>query len=678
MRNTVKKPPEYIRCAMEVLAMPDIRARDDFTALKKGLPVLAAKLFQSNVAVTTEILLDAAHRGSESVKNTARDLTIEAERNYSKTRDDLRRSENQKSLEPIDLETADIDDLWKYVEACGDLAAFKKLENRDPEHAPIVRKTLLYKCARHGYIQTFNYLMGSFQRSAEIDQEIMSRAAMAGQLDIIKIFHGMAKHMPKTDQKALRLASGEGHLNVVKYLVNRGVNIHADNGAALDSAVCGGHLDVIKHLQEQGAEIHQNNYEGFRQAAMSNHFEILKYFVEQGADIHADSNSAISNADMALGIQIIDYLAEKGADTSWMNEAQSQKLSQYRDFRKISGGLPPICYADVDPYLFRGANVQKCYAVLSDGLRQEGYATIHGSKMAFQAAVLFGDDQIALRYLEKFGTAGKQPLHDVIYMIDFPKGEKLDTIEWDAWRGAIMAHGPKMAQFFKFADKVSPVRSACGKNWSYYETLDAVAVHGYARADEHPELAALFMRLAMDEGDFEDALSLTKAFNCKARKTDIPDISFDLPNGHKYMRLPQGDIRGLVLGKFTDCCQSLNGAGDTCARHGFISNDSGFYVVLDKKGEIIGQSWAWLSHDNIMVLDSLETLGQRIDAREWTDVVQTLAKEVEKSAPNIAGLHVGQGGKTPKMNFGEHSVKPKSYLGYRDSHTQYQVWKRKV
>ena len=98
--------------------------------------------------------------------------------------------------------------------------------------------------------------------------------------------------------------------------------------------------------------------------------------------------------------------------------------------------------------------------------------------------------------------------------------------------------------------------------------------------------------------------------------------------------------------------------------------------MLDKNDEIIGQSWAWLGRKGELVLDSLETLGTRINAEQWTNIAESFAQAIATSAPEINALHIGQGGETPDLKYEEKTAKPKDYKGYRDSKNQYRVWKR--
>ena len=514
MGKPQKQIPEFIQTAQAVLAQSDISARDDIDALKKGLPVLAAKMHQAGEDVTMESLTAAAQQGADFVRDLAERVTA----GYN------------------------------------------------------LHKALTYE----------NIVQG----------------------------------LPKPPAETIHGSAVTGDLETLRQLHQQGGDIRAENDVAVRWAAYKGHLAVMQYLQQQGADM----------------------------DLFSD----------------------------WTKK-QYQK---YLGWSKSAGVPAPSGCLDFPPELFRDKNVQDCFQILAKALRSEGYSNGFDHKIAFPAAVLFGDDQTALRYLKAHGTAGKQPLHDVIYQLQFRKNPLDPNINWNAWRGAVSAHGPKMAKLFKFADKVTPVRSACGKNWLYHETLKEVAKHAYDKAAEHPELSALFLTYAMDNKDFNDALELVKKRENKAIKSNIPDIAFKMPNGLTYRKLADGDLRGLVLGEITDCCQTINNHGDKCVRHGFASENGGFYVVEDKKGEIIGQSWAWLGENDELVLDSLETLGKRISADEWKNLAEEFASHLEKSAPKVTALHIGAGGKTPRLEFNKSAAQPKDHKGYRDSKNQYRVWRR--
>ncbi len=78
--------------------------------------------------------------------------------------------------------------------------------------------------------------------------------------------------------------------------------------------------------------------------------------------------------------------------------------------------------------------------------------------------------------------------------------------------------------------------------------------------------------------------------------------------------IPRNDPRGLFLGQHTDCCQHVDHeSGRDCAWYGQESPKSGFFIVEDAQGNVIAQSWAWLSDNGGLCFDSIEAkeLGTR-------------------------------------------------------------------
>ena len=212
------------------------------------------------------------------------------------------------------------------------------------------------------------------------------------------------------------------------------------------------------------------------------------------------------------------------------------------------------------------------------------------------------------------------------------------------------------------------------------KTREKVAQFAYEKAAENPALALLCLEHAVDEEDFDEALELSK----KAPVVkNIPDIviegeKFDMP-GAKFHRLAADDIRGLFLGEMTDCCQSISSVGHECAAHGFTSEDSGFYVVQNAKGRVVGQTWAWRGEKGELVFDSLETLGENVKPEQWYKLTRAFRKALGKKPNGVTALHVGEGGATPKsltdaFNHASKPAIPLGYNGYRDSHDQVVVW----
>lgn len=96
----------------------------------------------------------------------------------------------------------------------------------------------------------------------------------------------------------------------------------------------------------------------------------------------------------------------------------------------------------------------------------------------------------------------------------------------------------------------------------------------------------------------------------KLKSESIPYAEHSIKD-YKIFKLDRDDPRGLFLGEYTDCCQSINGIGKYCAWHGATDKDGGF-IVVTKSNNIIAQSWIWRVGDSI-VIDNIEILGNGYD-----------------------------------------------------------------
>jgi hypothetical protein len=340
---------------------------------------------------------------------------------------------------------------------------------------------------------------------------------------------------------------------------------------------------------------------------------------------------------------------------------------------------PPQHLHNQNPAFFK----KSVYEAILPLLRHEGYTGKEGARMAFAASALFQSENRVLEYLERWGKAGNQRLHDLVYMIKLPKDGNPNLKDWG---DAVLKCGPAMARLVKFADKLpSPLKSSDGKTWSSANTRAKCATFAFNKAAEHPQLAALCFKHELDEEDFEEALEIVK--KGPSKKKNLPAITldgkaFDMEGG-KFYQLPANDIRGLLLGEETDCCQSVNNHGHDCAEYGYRSKNGAFYVVENAKGKIIGQTFAWRGENNEMCFDTLETLGKNVTDQQWQKILKAAGDDLSKRADHkITRLTVGMGGGTPdalKKAFKSASspATPKDYSGYRESKSQIVVWKRK-
>lgn len=103
--------------------------------------------------------------------------------------------------------------------------------------------------------------------------------------------------------------------------------------------------------------------------------------------------------------------------------------------------------------------------------------------------------------------------------------------------------------------------------------------------------------------DVEKRLNMA-GFSWKNLRLDLPmtEVSHE---GTTVRMLEQQDTTALMLGKLTNCCQRLNGAGESCMFEGIVNPNSGF-LVIESAGQILAQAWVWESKEGQLILDNLE------------------------------------------------------------------------
>ena len=73
---------------------------------------------------------------------------------------------------------------------------------------------------------------------------------------------------------------------------------------------------------------------------------------------------------------------------------------------------------------------------------------------------------------------------------------------------------------------------------------------------------------------------------------------------YEYEVLQKNDIRGLIVGNLSQCCQRIGGIGNDCVYYGARNEDSTFFAVM-KNGTLVAQSWIWHKNGQI-TFDSIE------------------------------------------------------------------------
>lgn len=142
--------------------------------------------------------------------------------------------------------------------------------------------------------------------------------------------------------------------------------------------------------------------------------------------------------------------------------------------------------------------------------------------------------------------------------------------------------------------------------------------------------------------------------------------------------IPRSDARGLFLGIHSDCCQHPEGAGRTCATYGQRSINSGFFVVEDRKKNVVAQSWAWISSDGGLCFDSVEGKGLSATHPLMPAIAAIYKQAARDLSSAFSKITVGSGGRL-NIRHVDGSLReadtglrlPKSYReGYSDSDQQ--------
>ncbi|MDD2469846.1 MAG: leucine-rich repeat domain-containing protein, partial [Bacilli bacterium] len=92
------------------------------------------------------------------------------------------------------------------------------------------------------------------------------------------------------------------------------------------------------------------------------------------------------------------------------------------------------------------------------------------------------------------------------------------------------------------------------------------------------------------------------------KKSSIPNTKVILDNGYLGEFLRLDDINNLLAGEKTLCCQRYEGGrgvGRTSMEHASFSEHGRIFLVRNKEGEILGQSWVWFNN-NTLCFDNFE------------------------------------------------------------------------
>ena len=169
-------------------------------------------------------------------------------------------------------------------------------------------------------------------------------------------------------------------------------------------------------------------------------------------------------------------------------------------------------------------------------------------------------------------------------------------------------------------------------------------VYKKARSQELAMEAALWGVKSRDYYRIEDRWLRALMKKGGAVQNNLPQI--DVRDGdYRMYRLEKDDPRALFLGEHTDCCQSVGNVGDPCTWFGVEDPNSGFYVIEDRTGNIIAQSWAWIAGP-YLVFDSIEgkSLYESSSREERiARMYEEAARQIMDRSPSIREVRTGVG-----------------------------------
>lgn len=117
------------------------------------------------------------------------------------------------------------------------------------------------------------------------------------------------------------------------------------------------------------------------------------------------------------------------------------------------------------------------------------------------------------------------------------------------------------------------------------------------------KLAAVSNQTGYSQDDFDVLQQIynygkTRIFN------SIPNLK-GKEGDYTYEMLRLDDPLALVVGTLTDCCQEIGNHAEMCVEHSTVSKHGRIFVIKDKEGAVVAQSWVW-RNKNVICFDNIE------------------------------------------------------------------------
>ena len=290
--------------------------------------------------------------------------------------------------------------------------------------------------------------------------------------------------------------------------------------------------------------------------------------------------------------------------------------------------------------------------------------------------------RLFLNIIKNQDQAIAHPYHDAFVTIlhNFPPNSVIHNLP--SWQKFIAKNGFKSLQYF--ADFASLREGFIDMR----AAKEAILTRTYPRASENPKLALICQEMRLSNHYFEAGLAYVQCGWPKKTSDNLPEIQLQHEE-YTWVKLPPEDLRALYLGHPTNCCQLINGHSAQCVKDGIELTDNGFYVLLKSKKQappiidnelntkdfkIVAQSYAWLSNNGNLCLDSIE-FNKTIIADENIVVLLRLFANKILADYDIKHVTIGRGGQTPQHSFELCTINESMTQGamYRDSKQQFRI-----
>ena len=240
----------------------------------------------------------------------------------------------------------------------------------------------------------------------------------------------------------------------------------------------------------------------------------------------------------------------------------------------------------------------------------------------------------------------------------------------------------KDTRFFKLVRIFPSIKKKLGRNPVSYREARIIGASLRYKNVKGEKLAIIASECRLSQKDFNKFQSKWLKLVDKIKEKILPHIEVE-SCGYRVYTLPSNDPRGLLLGEYTNCCQSIDEAGEECAIAGTKQKDKGFLIVEDD-GEILAQSWYWLDKNDPthIVLDSIESKGLSENQAERVAKAILAWFEEMRRRGHLTDLYVGNTnyGYTeevrefwPLSDSAEKYCKIRKYKGYMDGKYHYKI-----